>query len=639
MVNESDWSKGDVEDTYHIKRWGEGYFAVNDKGHLSVNPTCEQGGNQIDIHSVISEMQEQGITFPAVIRFHDVLRNQVALLNTTFRRTIVEAGYKGVYQGVYPVKVNQMREVVEEIVDAGSIYGFGLEAGSKTELLTALAYNTAPDALTILNGYKDEEFLRLALLGTKLNRKIVVVIEKLSELKMLIPLIKETNIKPIIGMRVKMLTQGRGKWCDSSGSKAKFGLTLSEILGGMELLKNNHLLDCAKLLHFHIGSQIPDINCIKEAITEGSRIYAKLKQMGVPLKYLDVGGGLGVDYEGTKTIKHSSRNYGPKEYASDVVYGIKQICDLEEVEHPIIVTESGRFITAYHSCIVTNVIGEIKTSLTDYDTSKLPDEHIIVNNMREILADLKKENIQEAFNDASNEKDSGLNAFKLGILTIDERAKVETLFWSIIDKIKEIVLSENLEFVPESLNNLSRDTASQYLCNFSVFQSALDSWAIGQLLPVVPIIRLNERPTVNATIADITCDSDGRIGQYVGEQGPSEFTTLHKLKEGENYYIGIFLTGAYQDVMGDNHNMFGRLNEVHVFHDSLDPTGFYIEEFIRGTTSESILSTMQYNVAYMAYTVKKDIDRFIQLGKIQSREGVKMIDFYEEVLRGYTYLN
>lgn len=630
------WTKEDADEAYHISRWGDGYFDINQEGHLCVLPNRDPNGPRIDIAEVIEEMKLQNIPMPMVIRFHDILRSQVKLLNETFREVIKEADYPGKYTGVYPIKVNQMREVVEEIVDAGTPYDFGLEAGSKPELLSVLAFNDNLNALTVLNGYKDEEYLRLALLGNKLGRKVIVVIEKFSELYKILKLSREMNVAPMIGLRAKMSVKGSGKWAESGGDKAKFGLTIAEMNHAIQILKEENQLSCLKLFHFHIGSQVTDIRTIKEVIREGGRIYAELLKLGANIEYFDVGGGLGVDYDGSQSTNESSINYNLKDYVSDIVYILKEICAEEKVPAPNIVTESGRAITARHSCVITNVIDKIETSFTEFPTDVGIDEHRLVSKMREMYESLNLKNAQETFNDAEDTKKEALSAFRLGILTLEERAKIETLFWKITKKIAGYL--PEMEFIPENLYDITKSIAPQYLCNFSIFQSAPDMWAIGQLLPILPITRLNERPTTEGTLVDITCDSDGKINKFIGIEETRNLLPLHDLKPNEDYFIGLFLTGAYQDVMGDLHNLFGRLNEVHVFCDDEDPTDFYIEEVIKGSSSDTVLRAMQYNPEGMAYTMKKNIDKEIQAGKISPREGVRLIDFYEECLQSYTYL-
>ena len=631
----NEWTVEDAEELYGVRRWSAGYFSVGENGNIQVNANHRRPDVKIDLQEVVDEMLAEGIQLPAVIRFHDVLRSQVEILNETFADTIKQAEYQGKYVGVYPVKVNQMREVVEEIVDAGEPYNYGLEAGSKPELMAVMAYNENPEALTVLNGYKDEDYLTLALLGRRLGRKMIVVVEKFSELEMLVSLAQKLNIEPMIGLRSKMMVKSQGKWASSSGERAKFGLSIAEILNAVAYLKKHDMLHCAKLLHYHIGSQISDIRKIKEAVTEGARLYAKLVQLGVPLEYLDIGGGLGIDYDGTSSTTDSSRNYSTEEYIADVVYGVKQICDLEQVPHPNLVSESGRAITAYHSMVVTNVVGEIKPGGTEFDINPSEGEHVLVSNMRELVGD-NNLHPQERYNDAASFKESAFEAFKLGVLDLEEMAKIDVMYWQILSDIYHSIDYDS--FVIQELEDLENTLASQYLGNFSVFQSAADTWAIGQLLPIVPISRLDEEPTVRASIADITCDSDGKISKFIEGTTVSENIPLHKLHKDKPYHIGLFLTGAYQDVMGDMHNMFGRLTEVHIFAHDEEAGDFYIEEIVPGNSAARVLETMQYNTDYMAKIVKKAVDKQIRKGNIAPREGVRWTDFYEKCLDGSTYL-
>lgn len=636
-TNNVEWSIEDAERTYGVSSWGGGYFKIGENGNIQVSPDPKNENIKIDFKSVIDEISQEGIQFPVVIRFHDILRSQVVGINECFNRVIAEANYEGLYNGVYPIKVNQTREVVEEIVDAGAPYDYGLEAGSKSELLAVLAYNTNANSLTILNGYKDEEFIRLSLLGRKLGRKVVVVIEKYSELHLLIRISKELNIEPIIGLRSKMSALGKGKWQGSSGDRAKFGLTIPEIINSAKLLEKEGMGHTLKLLHFHIGSQLTDIRAIKDAVNESARIYADLHKMGFALEYVDVGGGLGIDYDGSKSTNDSSRNYSLNEYVADVVYGMKEICDLEGVPHPNLVTESGRAITAHHSCVVTEIVGEIKADGAMLDTSVVEGEHILLKNMRELLHFLRADqNLQEVYNDACEWKEKAVSAFKLRVISLEELGKIETLYWQIMRRLQ--VLYRDVEFVPEGLQHLDFSLSSQYLCNFSVFQSAADTWAIDQLLPVVPLTGMNKRPDINCSLVDITCDSDGKIDRFIVDRQLQNIMPIASLESGQKAYLGLFLTGAYQDVMGDMHNLFGRVNEVHIFSDDDDPEDFYIEEFVAGSSVQDVLTIMQYNPSAMAVDVKRQIDKEVANGQIPPREGVKWTDFYENCLKGYTYL-
>lgn len=632
-----EWTTQHADEIYQVSRWGEGYFQVSDKGDLCVSPNRKTTGPMINMMEVVEEIKSKGIEFPAVIRFHDILRSQVAMLNKTFRETIEEARFNGSYCGVYPIKVNQMREVVEEIVDAGAPYNYGLEAGSKPELIAALAMNMNHNSLTVVNGYKDKDLLRLALLGIQLGRKVIVVVEKYSELTDLMKLSQEIGVEPMIGLRAKISTKSSGKWASSGGDYAKFGLTITEILQAVKYMKSIDKAHCLKLLHFHIGSQIPDIRTIKDSINEGARIYAKLWKEGAKLEFFDVGGGVGLNYDGTRSNSASSTNYTIKDYCADVVYILKQICDLEDVPHPNIVSESGRAITAHHSCMVTNVFGALEIGeASNFNTDKIVNENILVTNMRDLSVELTEKNYQEVYNDASKLKEESISAFKLGILTLDERAKLETLYWQICKKIT--IHASRDEYASDEILHLKSQMAHQYLCNFSIFQSAPDTWAIGQILPVMPIHKLNEKPTELCTLVDITCDSDGKIDNFLSADGPTNTVPMHKLVKDEDYYIGLFMTGAYQDIMGDNHNCFGRLNEVHVFMDDDDPSDFYIEEVIMGNKASTVLSTLQYNPETLAQTVKYAIDTQVKRGKIRPREGVGLTDFYENCLKSYTYL-
>ena len=635
--NKVEWSIDDAERTYGVSSWGGGYFSIGENGNVKVSPDPKNPNVCIDFKSVIDEISQEGIQFPVVVRFHDILRSQVIGINEAFNQVIADAGYQGQYNGVYPIKVNQMREVVEEIVDAGAPYNYGLEAGSKSELLAVLALNTNLDSLTILNGYKDEEFIRLSLLGRKLGRKVVVVIEKYSELLMLVKVSKELNIEPIIGLRSKMTALGRGKWQGSSGDRAKFGLTVPEIINSARYLEQEGMAHTLKLLHFHIGSQLPDIRAIKDAVNEGARIYAELHKMGFALEYVDVGGGLGIDYDGSKSTNDSSRNYSLAEYVADVVYGMKEVCDLEGVPHPNLVTESGRAITAHHSCVITEIVGEIKADGARLDTTEVENEHVLLKNMRELYLSLDgARNLQEIYNDASEWKEQAVSAFKLRVISLEELGKIETIYWQILRWVQ--IQYRDVEFVPEGLQHLDFSLSSQYLCNFSIFQSAADTWAIDQLLPVVPLTGMDKAPDINCSLVDITCDSDGKIDQFIVDRNLQNIMPIRQLEKNEKAHLGLFLTGAYQDVMGDMHNLFGRLNEVHIFSFDDDPEDFYIEEVVKGSSVENVLSIMQYHPSAMAMDVKRQIDKQVANGQIPPREGVKWTDFYENCLEGYTYL-
>ncbi len=635
----SDWSVEKAAQHFNVAGWGAGYFSVSEKGHLVVHPHG-QPGPTIDIMDVVEDIQERRLGFPCVVRFQDVLRARVKAINEAFGKGIAENSYGGRYYGVYPVKVNQMREVVEEILDAGAPYHYGLEAGSKGELLLVLGFNVDPEAVTICNGYKDEEFLRLALLGRKLGRKIIVVVEKLSELPNLLRLAEEMGVEPMIGLRSKLTTKGTGKWESSGGDFAKFGLTVPELIHAVRILKEKGKEHCAKLLHFHVGSQLTDIRVVKDAINEGARVYAKLRKMGLPIDYFDVGGGLGVDYVGTHNNGQSSSvNYTLEEYVGDVVYNLQRVCANEQVPEPHIISESGRAVTAHHSVVVMNVFGHIEIGAPDEIAAASvaqPNEAKVVREMREIVASLTARNKAEAYHDAVAKKEEALQMFKLGILGLEERAAVESLFWKLCRGL--VALNRGKKRLPRDTRDLGDKIADQYMANFSLFQSAPDHWAFDQLFPIVPLHRLDEPPTRDCTIVDITCDSDGKIDRFIEGEGVDETLSLHALKPGEPYFLGLFLTGAYQDVMGDMHNLFGRVNEIHVFVDDEDPEDFYIEEVIPGDRIEQVLSRMQYAPEDLARRVKNALDQKVKEGAIRPKEGVQLADFFEHVMRGYTYL-
>jgi arginine decarboxylase len=636
----ADWSIEKAIQHYNIAGWGAGFYSVNEKGHMVVHPHG-QPGPTIDIMDVVEDIQERKIGFPCVVRFQDVLRARVKTINEAFAKAVAEMAYTGRYYGVYPIKVNQMREVVEEVLDAGATYHYGLEAGSKAELLVVLGYNADPEALTICNGYKDEEFLRLALLGRKLGRKVVVVIEKLSELPQLLKLAEEMGVEPWIGLRSKLSTKGTGRWESSSGDFAKFGLTIPEMIEAVRLLKEAKKEHCAKLVHFHVGSQLTEIRVVKDAVNEAARVYAKLRKMGLGVEYFDVGGGLGVDYVGTRTPSYaSSMNYSMDEYVADVVYNVQRICLNEGVPEPHLVSESGRAVAAHHSCIIMNVFGSIEIGSAEEIAAASvpqPNEAKVVREMREIVASLTPRNRAEVYHDAAAKKEEALQMFKLGILGLEERAVVESLFWKLCRGL--VALNRGKKRLPRDTRDLGDKIADQYMANFSLFQSAPDHWAFDQLFPIVPLHRLHEPPTRDCTIVDITCDSDGKIDRFIEGDGVDETLSLHPLRPGETYYLGMFMTGAYQEIMGDMHNLFGRVNEVHVYVDDEDPEDFYLAEVIRGDTVDKVLGQVLYEPNDLVRRVKVALDTRMKDGAIRPKESVLLAEFYESVMRGYTYLS
>lgn len=630
------WGVSDSLKLYNIEAWGDQYFSINPSGHVTVHPKRGEGPG-IDLMSVIDEVKSGNVQMPVLIRFQDIIRHRVVALNEAFRKTIAEFNYKGRYQGVYPIKVNQMREVVEEIIDAGRPYDYGLEAGSKAELAAVIAMPTSPDALILCNGYKDYGFIKTALLGNKMGKRVIIIIEKLSELYQVIAVSRELGVTPMIGMRTKLYSKGSGKWESSGGEFAKFGLTTPELLQAVQVLRQEGLIESFKLLHFHIGSQITNIKTIKDAVKEGTRIYSKLRKMGINLEYIDVGGGLGVDYDGSRTSFESSINYSLQEYVSDVVYSVQEICQSEEVPEPNIVSESGRAIVAHHSVLLVNVFGTIEVGATPIPLEETPDEDDVVKEMRYLSQNLTSKNVLEHFHDALQRKEEALSMFKLGFLSLEDKAKVEYLFWQICKVIHRN--SQGIKYVPDEVEALNKHLADQYLCNFSIFQSMPDHWAIQHLFPIVPIHRHDEEPSRQATLVDITCDSDGKVSKFIDLRDIKDTLPLHTIKAGESYYLGFFLMGAYQDIMGDLHNLFGRVNEVHVFLDESEPGGYYIEEVIRGNNIAGVLSWIQYSATDLAKKVKEQLEAKVREGAMKPKEGVDLQNFYEEILNGYTYVD
>ena len=629
-----DWDIPSATSTYNIDRWGAGYFAINAEGHIQVTPLQNQGAS-IDMMAVVQEAREQGLGFPLVIRFQDLLRHRVQTVCKAFASAIEEAGYQKPYRGVFPIKVNQLREVVEEIIDAGAEFHFGLECGSKPELFAALAVHRDPESVIICNGYKDAIFIQTALMGRKLGKQIVMVVEKIEELRQIVEISKEMGVEPLVGLRVRLQSKGAGKWATSGGENAKFGLSTAELVAGSDYLKAQGLGHCLKLVHFHVGSQVPDIGTIKRAVREAARFYAKLAKMGHELEYMDVGGGLGVDYDGSRTAFDSSTNYTLQEYARDIVYNIMDVCDQEKVPHPIIVSESGRALVAHHSMLVIEAFGAIekdsgaRIEVTEKDAK-------LVQDISETQKGLSRENRLEALHDAQQYKEQAQAMFDLGLLDLETKAKIESIYWQIARNC--VRYFEGMRYIPEEVRELANLLADQYLCNFSVFQSLLDHWALGQLFPVMPIHRLNEAPERNATLVDITCDSDGKINKFIDLQDVKDSLPLHELRPGEPYYLGLFLVGAYQDIMGDLHNLFGRVTEVHVFLDEDEESGYYIEEIIEGSTIANVLALTQWQQAELSRLMKGQVDAAIKSDRLKPNEGMKMLASYERSLSGYTYL-
>ncbi|MDA0577470.1 MAG: biosynthetic arginine decarboxylase [Verrucomicrobia bacterium] len=631
----SNFASEDALALYNVDRWGSGYFGISTDGHLLVHP--KRNGEQIDLMEIVKEAHERRLHLPLVVRFHDLLRDRVQTINLAFIDAIAEMNYGGVYRGVFPIKVNQLREVVEEILDAGKPWHFGLEAGSKPELLAALSLHTDPESLVICNGYKDTSFIRNALLGRKLGKKIIMVVEKLEELAHTLRVFKDSGVEPMIGLRVRLLSKGAGKWATSGGENAKFGLSTADLVEASDMLHAAGLADALKLVHFHVGSQVPDIRTIKRAVREASRFYAKLFKMGHALGYLDVGGGLGVDYDGSRTTFDSSTNYTLNEYARDIVYSIMEVCDSEAVPHPNIVSESGRAIVAHHSVLIVEAFGSIEKNSRQAAIIATPDDPPLVSELLAIRNDLTRKHRLENLHDAQDIRERAQTMFDLGLLDLRAKARIETIYWQISESMVDMF--RGLRYVPEEVKELEIALGDQLLCNFSVFQSLLDHWALGQLFPVMPIHRLNEQPDRNATLVDITCDSDGKVAKFVDLQDVKETLPLHRWKPGVPYYMGFFLAGAYQDIMGDLHNLFGRVNEMHVYLDTDEDRGYYVEEVLPGSTVGQVLSLTQWDVNELARRMKAQTDAAIKADVLKPSEGMRLLDDYEKDLTLYTYLD
>jgi arginine decarboxylase len=635
----SAWDIPAARTLYNIDRWGAGYFDVNDEGHVVARPRRDLGA-EVDITDVIEEARARNLKFPLLIRFQDILRDRVANLNSAFRASIAEFGYQGAYRGVFPIKVNQLREVVEEILEAGREFNFGLEVGSKPELFAGMALQDQPGSLIICNGYKDAAFIKLALQGIKLGKKVIMVVEKLEELRHIVTVSKQVGVEPMIGIRARLLSKGAGKWAESGGENAKFGLSTADLLAAAELLRSESLTHCFRLLHFHIGSQVPDILTVKKAVQEAARFYAKLHKMGFPIEFVDVGGGLGVDYDGSRSAFDSSTNYSLQEYTNDIVYYLADVCNAEGVPHPDIVSESGRAIVAHHSVLVVEVFGAIDKTKPAVDFAYGPSEHRLVKELLDIRDNLPRMNKLEAFHDALERKEDAHQMFTLGVLELPDKAKIESLYWEISQAVVKSFRGQ--AYVPEEIRKLEDSLGDQYLCNFSVFQSLLDHWALGQLFPIMPVHRLLERPVREATLVDITCDSDGAINKFIDLRDVRDTLPLHPLRQNgsgqEPYYLGFFLMGAYQDIMGDLHNLFGRVNELHVFLEPDEPAGYYVEEVIEGNTISQCLTSVQYDEGELKRQMKAQVDAAIKSDRLKPSEGMRLLDDYERGLKEYTYL-
>ena len=630
------WTYADGESLYNVQNWGRGYFRINAAGNVDATPEGPDRPDKpgIDLYELIGQIKRRGIATPVLLRFDGILRSRVRELNTAFNAARAEFNYQGPYRGVFPIKVNQQRHVVEGILDEGRKHGTGLEVGSKPELLAAIALQADGGSLVICNGYKDEDYVETAMLSSKLGIIPIIVIEKFSELATVLRSSERLGIKPVIGVRAKLGGKGSGRWSDSGGDRSKFGLTTRQIVDVVETLDRAGKLDCLELLHFHIGSQVTDIRAIKTALREATRTLAELWEMGARIKFLDVGGGLGVDYDGSSTNFESSMNYSTAEYARDVVYHLSVACEEAAIPQPAIVTESGRALTAHHAVLVAEVLG-----VTDFATNGNPDapgedEHELIQNAHNVSETITAKNYQEAYHDAQQLRDEAMVLFNVGQLTLRDRARVEEFFWKTCTKILRLV--RTLPYVPDDLANLERDLADTYFLNFSVFQSLPDSWAINQLFPVVPLHRHNEQPTRRAILADITCDSDGKIDRFCDLKDVKRTLELHPLRPNDPYYIGFFLVGAYQEILGDMHNLFGDPNIVHV---DLDESGRpRITHVVRGDRTQEVLSYVEYFEQDLLARVRRHIERSLEEGRMSFEESALLQRRYEAGLASYTYL-
>jgi arginine decarboxylase len=626
------WTPTDASEMYEVPRWGKGYFSVNSRGHIQVHPTKDPS-LAIDMKELIERLQLRGMDLPILLRFNGILKDRLREINDVFAQAIKDHDYKGRYICVYPIKVNQQRHVVEQVVSYGKVYGFGLEAGSKPEMLAVVAMTDAETPI-ICNGFKDAEFIEMAMLAQKMGRKVIPVVEKYTELGLILKYAEKVGVRPQIGMRIKLAARGSGRWQSSGGWRSKFGLTVSEILHAVEELKSRDMLDCFKLLHFHLGSQITNIRHVKTAVTEAARAYADLCKRGAGLEYLDIGGGLGVDYDGSQTNFESSVNYSLQEYAADVVHHVQAVCEEASVPHPTIISESGRAVAAYHACLVFGTLGVAGQGNGDESLLDIPaDSEQPLFDLVDTYKGVTARNVLESLHDAQQAMDVAMTLFSTGYLSLEQRALAENLFWAICRKIKR--LAEQLDFVPEELEGLDTLLSDTYFCNFSLFQSMPDSWAIKQLFPVMPIHRLDERPTRHAVLGDITCDSDGKIDQFIDRRDVKRTIQLHQF-DGQPYYLAAFLIGAYQEILGDLHNLFGDTNTVHV---DLTPGGeVVIEAMVKGDTVREVLDYVEFEPSDLITRLQTAVETAVRENRLSHQEAGRFLKFYEEALNGYTYL-
>ena len=627
------WRIDDSRDLYNIKGWGINYFDINEKGHATVSPLKTKGPS-IDLFELLQELAIRDVSTPMLLRFPDILDNRIEKINECFSRSIKEYNFNGTYFNVFPIKVNQQRAVLEEVVRHGKKFNIGLEAGSKPELHAVLANMDNPEALIICNGYKDEDFIELALLAQKMGKNIFIVVEKMNELHLVVELSRRIGVRPNIGIRIKLASNGSGKWEESGGYHSKFGLNSSDLLEALDYIREEQMCDCFKLIHFHLGSQITNIRKIKSGLREVSQFYIQLKQLGMNLEYVDIGGGLGVDYDGTRSSNASSVNYSVQEYANDVIYSITEACDKHEIAHPNVIAESGRALTAHHSILIFNILETAGPAFFDEEIHEIAeDAPDIVKDLYSIYKGLTPKNLLENWHDAIQLNDDSLSGFKMGSIDLQTRAMAERLFWSIARDVNR--LSKDLRHPPYELSSLPRLLAEKYFGNFSLFQSLPDSWAIDQIFPIMPIQRLNEEPIVETTLQDVTCDSDGKIDMFVRGGEVSRTLPLHPLKKDEPYYMAVYLVGAYQEILGDLHNLFGDTNAVHIV---CDEDTYKIEKIIDGESVEDVLDYVNFSDKALVRTMENWVAGSVKEGKISLQEGKEFLNIYRSGLYGYTYL-
>ena len=626
------WTIEDSKETYNIKGWGVNFFGVNEKGHVYVSP--KKDNVQVDLKELVDELATAHVSAPMLLRFPDILDTRIQSTAACFEKATKQYDFKGDHYIVFPIKVNQMRPVVEEIISHGAKYNIGLEAGSKPELHAVLAQHMDSDSIVICNGHKDQNYIEMALLAQKMGKRLFLVIEKLPELRIIAETAAKLNVKPFLGIRIKLASSGAGKWQGSGGDASKFGLNSSELLTALQLLDEMGLRDCLKLIHFHIGSQITKIRRISTALREAAQYYVQLHNMGFPIEFVDCGGGLGVDYDGTRSSNsESSVNYSIQEYVNDCVYTFTDAANKNGIPHPTLISEGGRSLTAHHSVLILDVLESVSVPQMPEDFQPGENDHQLVHDLTEIWDKLSTRSMLEDWHDAEDIRDEALDLFRHGIIDLKTRAQVESLYWAIGHEVAE--LAHHQKHLPDDLRNMDKQMADKYFCNFSLFQSMPDSWGIDQLFPIMPIQRLNERPTRSAQLQDITCDSDGKVAAYVNGGQQTSYLPLHAVKPGEHYYIGVFLVGAYQEILGNMHNLFGDTNAVHI---SVDENGYTIDKTIDGETVADVLEYVQYSPKNLVRRLEIWVAKSVKEGKITSEEGKEFISNYRAGLYGYTYL-